>query len=188
MEAVTMKAKIELLANITVILLAVVIGTVFLKDRFSAPGPQVNEVKAGDRLTRLDGWDWAAHDRTLVLVLRKGCHFCEDSAPFYQRLVAKQEQDAPNTAIVAVFPDNADAVKEAVHSEGLAVQALAAVPLERLKVPGTPTLLLVDRSGTVLKAWMGMLSPRQELEVMRATTCRSGSCGEPTQALGSLNQ
>jgi hypothetical protein len=39
-----------------------------------------------------------------------------------------------------------------------------------VKISGTPTLLLVDRSGTVLNAWIGMLSPRQELEVMRATT------------------
>ncbi len=183
-----MKAKIEMVANVAVILLAVVIGTIFLKDRFSAPGPQVNEVKAGDRLTRLDGWDWAAHDQTLVLALRKGCHFCEDSAPLYKRLLTEHKQGGSATAIVAVFPDNADAVKEVVQSEGLAVQALAGVPLEKLKVPGTPTLLLVDRTGTVLKAWMRMLSPRQELEVMRATACPSGSCGESAQALGSLNQ
>ncbi len=183
-----MKAKIEGVANVTVILLAVVMGSLFLKDRFSTSDPKVNEVKAGDRLARLDGWDWGAHERTLVLVLRKGCHFCEDSAPFYQRLVAKQDQDGPNTAIAAVFPDNGDAVKEVVQSEGLAVHALAGVPLERLKVSGTPTLLLVDRDRTVLNAWIGMLSPRQELEVMRATACPGGSCGKSAQALGSLEQ
>jgi thioredoxin-related protein len=183
-----MKAKIETVANVIVILLAVVVGSVFLKDRFSAPGPQGNEVKAGDRLPHLDGWDWAAHDRTLLLVLRKGCHFCEDSAPFYQRLLAEQKGDGSSTAIVAAFPDNGDAVKEVVQSERLGVQALAGVPLERLKVSGTPTLLLVGRNGKVLNAWMGMLSPRQELEVIGATACPSGSCGESAQALGSLNQ
>ena len=174
-----MKSKIELVANVTVILLAVVIGTIFLKDRFSAPGPQVNEVKAGDRLTRLDGWDWAAHDRTLILALRKGCHFCEDSAPFYKRLLADHKQDGSTTAIVAAFPDAADAVKEVVQSEGLDVETLAGVPPEKLKVAGTPTLLLVDRSGTVLKAWVGMLSPREELEVMKAMACQDKSCREP---------
>ncbi len=185
---VLMKTKIEVVANVIVILLAVVIGSVFLRDRLSSPARESNEVKAGDRLPSLDGWDWGAHDRTLVFALRKGCHFCEDSAPFYQRLVARHQQDGSNTAILAVFPDAADAAKDVVQSEGLGVQALAGVPLERLKVSGTPTLLLVDRSGTVLKAWIGMLSPRQELEVMRATACPSGSCGEPAQALGSLNQ
>ncbi len=182
-----MKTKIEWVANVVVVLLAVVIGSVFLKDRFSTPAPESNYVKAGDRLPSLNGWDWSAHDRTLVLALRKGCHFCEDSAPFYQRLIA-QQQDGSNTAILGVFPDAVDAAKEVVQSEGLGVHVLAGVPLERLKVSGTPALLLVDRRGKVLNAWMGMLSPRQELDVMRATACPSGSCGEPAQALGSLNQ
>ena len=164
-----MKTKIEAAANVIVILVAVVVGSVFLKDRFSSAPPEPPGVKAGDKLTNLDGWDWAAHDQTLVLGLRKGCHFCEDSAPFYQRLTA-QQQGGSNSTIVAVFPDAADAVKEVVQSEGLRVHALAGVPLERLKISGTPTLLLVDRSGTVVNAWTGMLSPRQELEVMRATT------------------
>jgi hypothetical protein len=174
-----MKAKIEAVANVIVILLAVVIGSVYLKDRYSAPGPQGNEVKAGDRLTRLDGWDWAAHERTLVLALRKGCHFCEDSAPFYQRLLTEQKRDGSSTAIVAAFPDAANAVKEVVQSEGLEVQALAGVPPEKLNVSGTPTLLLVDRGGTVLKAWVGMLSPKEELEVMKALACQDKSCREP---------
>jgi hypothetical protein len=134
-----MKAKVEVVANVVVILLAVVIGSVFLKDRLATPGPQPNEVKAGDRLIGLDGWDWGAHDRTLLLVLRKGCHFCEDSAPFYQRLVAKQQHDISNTAIVAAFPDTAEAAKEVVQSERLGVQVLAGVPLGGLRVSGTPT-------------------------------------------------
>jgi hypothetical protein len=157
---VAMRAKIEVVANVVVILLAVMIGSVYLRDRFSAPGPESNEVKAGDRLPRLDGWDWGAHDRSLVLVLKKGCHFCEDSAPFYQRLAAKQQEDRSNTAIVAILPDAADTVNEVVQLEGLGVRALPGVPLETLKVSGTPSLLLVDRSGTVLNTWIGMLSPR----------------------------
>ena len=174
-----MKTKIEVVANVAVILLAIVIGSVFLKDRFSGPAPEQAEVKAGDRLPSLDGWDWGAHDRTLLLVVRKGCHFCEDSAPFYQRLLAQQRQDGSNTAVLAVSPDPAEAAKEMVQAEGLGVQALAGVPLERLKVSGTPTLLLVDKNGTVLNAWIGMLSPKQEVEVMRAAACSGGSCREP---------
>lgn len=174
-----MKAKFEVVANVVVIVLAVVIGSVFLRDRFSSRGPEPNEIKAGDRLPRLDGWDWSAHERTLVLVLKKGCHFCEDSAPFYQRLAANHRPEGADAAIVAVFPDAADAVNEVVQSEGLGMHALAGVPLERLKVSGTPSLLLVDRSGTVLNAWIGMLSPKQELEVMRAVACPGNSCREP---------
>jgi hypothetical protein len=167
---VKMKSKIEAVANVIVIVFAVVVGSVFLKDRLSTDAPESNEIKAGDKLANLDGWDWGAHDQTLVLVLRKGCHFCEDSAPFYQRLSSQPQQGGSNSTIVAVFPDTTDAVKEVVQSEGLGVNALAGVPLEKLKIFATPTVLLVDKSGTVLQAWIGMLSPRQELEVIRATT------------------
>ena len=174
-----MKNKIEVIANLTIILLAVVIGSIFVKDRFFGPGLQMNEVKAGDNLTHLDGWDWSAHDRTLMLVLRKGCHFCEDSVPFYQRLVATQREDGSTAALIAVFPDSEDAAKEVIRSQGLEIRALPGVSLEGLKVSGTPTLLLVDKSGTVLNAWIGVLSPRQELEVVKALACHGGSCSGP---------
>ena len=170
-----MKTKIEVAANIIVIVFAVVVGSVFLKDRMAPLAPEADAVKAGDKLTNLDGWDWGGHDQTLLLGLRKGCHFCEDSAPFYRRLIAQQQQGGSNSTIVAVFPDGADAVKEVVESEGLGVPALAGVPLETLKISGTPTLLLVDKSGTVVNAWIGMLSPRQELEVIKAATTRTVS-------------
>lgn len=174
-----MKARIEVVANVVVIVLAIVMGSVYLRDRFSAHGPGPSEVKAGDKLPRMGDWDWSAHDRTLVLVLRKGCHFCEDSAPFYQRLATQQQEARSSIAIVAVFPDTADAVREVVKTEALRFPALAGVPLERLKVAGTPSVLLVDRSGTVLNTWMGMLSPKQELEVMNAVACTGNSCHEP---------
>jgi hypothetical protein len=93
-----MKAKIEATANVIVIVLAVVVGSVFLKDRFlPAVTPGSSVIKAGDKLPNLSGWNWAAQDQTLVLVLRKGCHFCEDSVPFYQRLASQQQQ--PNGKI-----------------------------------------------------------------------------------------
>lgn len=171
-----MKAKIEGVANLIVILLAVVVGSIFLKDRFFTPQAHPNEVRVGDKLTPLNGWDWGAHERTLVLVLKKGCHFCEDSAPFYERLLVQQKRDGSTTAVVAAFPDAADVVKEVVQLEGLDVPTLAEVPLEELKASGTPTLLLVDHRGTVLKAWIGMLSPRQELEVMAVVGCPAGGC------------
>jgi len=170
-----MKTKIEIATNIIVIVFAVVVGSVLLKDRFSNGAPESDTVKAGDKLVNLENWDWGAHDRTLVLGLRKGCHFCEDSAPFYRRLTAQQQPGGASPTIVAVFPDTADTVKAVLQSEGLEVHALAGVPLERLKISGTPTLLLVDRSGIVLNAWTGMLTPRQELEVMRAATAPTAS-------------
>ena len=68
-----MKTKIEAAANVIVILVAVVVGSVFLKDRLSTPAPEPDAVKPGDKLANLGGWDWAAHYQTQVLGLRKRC-------------------------------------------------------------------------------------------------------------------
>jgi len=110
--------------------LTVVIGSVFLSDRFAPPIAETNDIKPGGKLASIDGWDWSAHDQTLVLVLRNGCQFCEDSAPFYQRLIAQQQQGGSNTSIVAVSPDTAEMMKDVLRSEGLRVHALGGVRLE----------------------------------------------------------
>src|SRR5258708_9683027 len=164
---VEMKGKIEGEANVIVIVLAVLVGSVFLKDRLSTVAPESSAVKAGDKLANLDGWDWGAHDQTLVLALRKGCHFCEDSVPFYQRLDTHQQQGGPNSSIVAVFSDNADTVKDGVQSEGMGIYSLAGVPLERLRISATPTLLFVATSRAVLNAVIGMVYPREEISWLR---------------------
>jgi hypothetical protein len=64
-----MKPKVEVAANLAVILLAVVIGSVFLRDRFVTPGPRPNEVKVGDQLPGINAYIWKAHGCTLVLAL-----------------------------------------------------------------------------------------------------------------------
>ena len=89
-----------------------------------------------------------------------------------------QKQGVSTSPIVAVFPDSADVVEHVVQSEGLEVQTVSGVSLEELKIAGIPTLLLVDKRGMALNAWIGVLSPRQELEVIKAMACPHGSCRE----------
>src|SRR5258708_33023426 len=103
---VEMKGKIEAAANVIVIVLAVLVGSVFLKDRLSTVAPESSAVKAGDKLANLDGWDWGAHDQTLALALRKGRHFCEDSVPLYHRLDTHHQQGPPHSSTVALLPDH----------------------------------------------------------------------------------
>lgn len=40
--------------------------------------------------------------------------------------------------------------------------------LNKLGVQGTPTLLLLDDSGTVLQTWVGKLTPEREQAVLSA--------------------
>jgi peroxiredoxin len=163
-----MKERLEVAANILVIIVACIIGSYFLKERFAPPKPLASSLKAGDHLAGLSAYDWKAHDRTLVLALRKGCHFCEDSMPFYRKLANLEELNRIDAHVVAVFPDDAPTVQQLVQKEQLPVQALPAVALDQMKVQGTPTLILVDQQGRVSKVWEGQLAAPGEEEVISA--------------------
>jgi thioredoxin-related protein len=163
-----MRNKVEAAANVVVIVLAVVIGSVFLKDRFSAPGLGPNEVKVGDQLPGLNGYNWKAYDRTLVLALRNGCHFCEESMPFYRRLAQLEQSNQIGVHLIAVFPDAPAVVRQVVETQQLTIEVVPGFELGQLKVQATPTLLLVDEQGRVSKVWMGQLPAVEETEVIAA--------------------
>jgi hypothetical protein len=92
--------KVEVLANITVIFASLVLCLVLVKKEFftpsqtaaavtsSTPPLSVNAkskslLQTGMKIS-LPGVDWSRSKRTLVFALSTGCHFCSESAPFYQ--------------------------------------------------------------------------------------------------------
>src|SRR5215469_18179410 len=117
-----MKTKVELIANVTVIVVALALGCVAL-NRYMASSRVPRSVAAGDRLAKLPGLDWNQHRRTLVLVLNTGCHFCQDSVPFYQKLAQARRHDSDGVEVVAVFPNEAEIVRQFTTEENLAIRS-----------------------------------------------------------------
>ena len=110
----------------------------------------------------LEGVDWATNQKTLVVALSDKCHFCTDSANFYQRL----SQDHGSAALIAVLPQPVDESKQYLSQLKVMISDVRQVPLTSLAVTATPTLILVDKDGTVLKSWVGKLKPEREAEVI----------------------
>jgi hypothetical protein len=163
-----LKKVFEVSLNVLVGLAAVlVIYQVVAQHRVSRP--RYTGVAAGDRLPYIDGVAWGEHQSTLLLAVRKGCHFCEESMPFYRRLAALRDQHQIDTQLVAVFPDSEGEARGVLKNARLDSIGLASgVPLSRINVTGTPTLLLVDKRGMVSRAWSGELTPDGEGEVLKA--------------------
>jgi hypothetical protein len=69
--------------------------------------------------------------------------------------------------LLAVFPNEAEAVHQFAAHEGLTIRSVPAVPLDDLSVNATPTLVLVDREGRVEKVWVGILTSRQEIDLLK---------------------
>ncbi len=151
------------------VLLSVVLVKVFLlpaaRPATPAASPARPQVAKGTSLNgSLPGVDWAKNGRTLVLAISTRCHFCTDSAPFFQRICKER---TAGTKILAVLPQAVDDSRKYLEQEGVRVDDVKQAQLDSIKVSGTPTLLLVDNAGTVAKAWVGKLGPTEEEDVLR---------------------
>lgn len=160
--------KIEVIANIAIIVVAILLGFVLVKTYFwptskdAVARPPVNIV--GQKLS-LPDVDWSKNGRTLVLVLQSNCRFCTDDAPFYRELLKRQAAQ-PGLKLLAVLPDSIDAAKAYLGSLGVTIDEIRQSSLKSIGVAGTPALLMVDSNGVVTDAWMGRLDSAGEAEVI----------------------
>lgn len=127
----------------------------------------------GDTLTeameqmRLDGAALSA-----VVVLSSNCGFCNQSADFYRRLAALRTP-SPERPFKTVFVgmSGRDDAAAFVKAHGLPADLIRPSPRDVLaRVPGTPTLVLVDGKGRVTSSWIGKLTEAQENEVLQAVS------------------
>jgi hypothetical protein len=162
--------KTELLANIAIIVVALLLGGVLVK-RYLLPGGGAApargpdpSVPAGTKVS-LPGVDWAGNGRTLLLVLSRDCHFCTESAPFYQRLV-RETAGRADVHLVAVLPQEADEARKYLDSHEIAIGEVRHAQPREAGAQVTPTLILVNEAGTVEESWIGKLQPSKEAEVL----------------------
>jgi len=162
--------KIEVVANVSIIVAAIALTTVLAKRYFFspvlplAPPPAAASIQSGTKADFINV-DWGKSDRTLLLVLQAGCHFCTESAPFYQRL-ARETAQMSGVHLVAVLPQDVADGSKYLNSLGVPVQDVRQARLDALGVSGTPTLILIDGKGVVMKTWVGKLSGDREAEVL----------------------
>jgi len=163
-----MAKKLETAANVVVIVVGLLVAVVLVRQYWFPRSAET--IRVGERLPALSGIDWGAHPKTLLLALQEGCHFCEDSMPFYKHLDSIRIARGSDCGIVAVFPNDPQSASEVLQSNGLRLQAVGGIALSQLSVSGTPTLILVSQNGTVLKSWAGELTAAQESEVIASVT------------------
>lgn len=161
--------RIELLANISIIVVAILLGVVLVRGYLLSGSPKSDAaesapIKPGTKLP-LTGVDWQRSDKTLLLVLSTNCHFCSESAPFYQRLT-QQKAGRGDVRLIAVLPQSADEARKYLDDRGIPVDEIKQAAPGATHTTGTPTLIMVDRTGSVVESWIGKLTPEKEVEVL----------------------
>jgi len=169
MEAPSRPNRLENLASLATILVSLLLSVVLIKV-FLLPQPnpaassRPQQPRAGMTIKQaLPGVDWAKNRRTLVLAISTQCHFCTESAPFFQRI---EKERAKDLKMVAVLPQTVDEGRQYLEGEGVHVDDVKQAQLNAIGVNGTPTLLLVDSKGTVAQVWEGKLQADQEGAVL----------------------
>lgn len=159
--------KLEVAANVAIILVALLLGVVLVKRYLWLPSQNVASAAvapdsssgAADKI-QLPGLDLSSN-KTLVLALSNSCHFCTESASFYRDLAKAQ----PHVKMIAVLPQSVDDGKKYLNGLGVQVDGVMQAPLNALNVRGTPTLLLVNQDGSVAAKWVGKLPAEDEVRV-----------------------
>ena len=160
--------RIEVAANTAIIIVALLLGVVLAK-RFilnrAAPEQALSfaPIKPGTKIS-LPKTDWSQSERHLVLVLQTGCHFCTESAPFYRRLIQALGK-RKDIELIAALPQKVSESKQYLDGLGVAIAEVRQADPSSVGASGTPTLLLVDGTGTVTDVWLGKLPPAKEQEV-----------------------
>jgi hypothetical protein len=162
-------------ANLSIVLLTVLLGWTILQRQCRSPGRPtlLNKPALGSSLT-LANLDWSQADQTLIMAMSTSCHYCSDSGGFYRRL-ADLVATRPAIRLLAVLPEPVEESQRYLDQLGVKVAAIRRVPLSNLSVSATPTLILADKSGLVNAVWVGRLSPTQEQEVVESLMGRPAS-------------
>jgi thioredoxin-related protein len=162
--------KLETIANSMVIVAAGVFLFSFVRGELSKP----RELNPGKSFA-LQSVNWRANQRTLVLALQEGCHYCSDSADLYRQLASEVNRCPASEHAIAVLPQPPDVARQYLDNLNIGIRDVRSASLESLSVRGTPTLVLVDANGKVVKAWVGKLSDDKATEVLQSMSCKAST-------------
>lgn len=169
------------LANVAIIVSCSIAAVAFGVDAWrkatwaKTPVRQVLEVvKSGDLLSALSDVDFTRAKQTLVVVVSSGCRYCAESMPFYRSLVAKAASQPGALALVVVSRQPVQITRQYLLDQKVDIAALRSVAPGHLRVPGTPSLILVDGNRTVRRVWFGLLDVTRQNEVFDSAFSGTG--------------
>jgi hypothetical protein len=176
-------SRLEKVTNVAIILACLfLIGNLARNYYISRrPNPQILPDIQKGRVVKLPGAEPTVQHAgpTLVLALSKNCRFCQESVGFYQKLTAFKNSSPQGLRLVAVLPEKQEEAASYLKEQGIGVDEVVSMPVSKLGVRGTPTLLLLDGQSKLEEAWVGKLNDSQEAQVIDRLKKACGGCSLP---------
>jgi hypothetical protein len=163
--------KLETVSNIAVLVVAIIVGFVFLRNGNLLPD-KTKPRSAADAERQLKGRSVAIADvkttdtpATLVLAMSTHCYYCGQNTSLYVTL--GKIKSSAGFGFVAVAPEPQAEIDEYLQSRHIAPDRVISRSLEAFNVSATPTVLLVNQQGVVQAAWVGVLDSTRQKDVFR---------------------
>jgi thioredoxin-related protein len=169
------KSALDTAANISIIVVCAIAAAALIRNQFfparpTPPPGSPPSAEKGERFEQLKAVVPAGSQRALVVALSPACHFCDESMTFYKRILNERDQRRSPVKFIAAVAAEDMKIEEAqkLATAGAQPDSLVQLNFGAVKVPGTPTLMLVDNEGKVLDVWVGKLDASRQQEVLNA--------------------
>lgn len=168
-----MRNYLDTVTNVATLATCLAIGVFLFQSRADRERAQPAAPYAkGERVTGIPEIKFQAAKQTLLLAIRKDCHYCDESIPFYKSLVNELAKGGSQSSVqlVVVTSDDIETARGFLHTNELPianVMSLSRDKIRTLKIPGTPTLILTDQNGLVEGVWVGKLDQAGERDVLK---------------------
>ena len=126
---------------------------------------QEAQLSIGSKLS-VPSVDWTKRSRHTVLFISRSCKACQDSLPFYKKL-SSVAANAPDSQMLILSAESPSLLQPWLAEEGITGALVAKVDPAAVGFTETPTLLMVDSTGTVTDIAMRRLPADAEQQVFR---------------------
>jgi thioredoxin-related protein len=161
---------IEKVANVSVILaVAVFLVLVARGELAKRHPPNLSPDALLGKMVTLPGVTFPQGRNALVLALSTSCHFCEQSLPFYKDLTEKSNG---RFDVIALLPQPEPEARSFIERASVKPTRVVSARLDTIGVNATPTILVVDNTGKVKSAWIGLLDETAQQKLMADALAR----------------
>jgi thioredoxin-related protein len=164
----TVLDKVATVALIAACTVMTVLGVVRLRsEMFPPPATPSGGYQVGEKLNlaTLTGTRPQANQHTLLMILSSTCHYCEKSLPLYQDISKFDSRKRGALKLAILGPEPQELLNNYVRTKVLSVDSVGQIEMSKIKVRGTPTLLLVGPDEKITNIWTGYLGEATEKQL-----------------------
>lgn len=148
---------------VNVLIIAATLAIVWNIWSYFRPATGNGNVPAKGSEFKVAEFDPAGSQINVLIFLRTGCAFCENSMPFYRRIA--ELSNTANVKVITFFEHSDLEASEYLKRFQLMNVGISWTNFDSLGIKGTPTIILLDGSGKVAKSWVGQLDDASEREI-----------------------